>query len=108
MGIPLSESFLKLAPMVGSCCLIKSCLTDFSKLSRGSLAVKVTNVFLGTVYAPSADMKLSGGGSFNLDYQGAIAVNNIQMNGHFNFHFDENLKKKGPSRGYQITSWNEI
>ena len=73
-----------------------------------SLILGGNDIFLGTVYAPSADMKLSGGGSFNLDYQGAIAVNNIEMNGHFKFHFDENLRTKGPKRGYQITSWTEI
>jgi hypothetical protein len=66
------------------------------------------DVFLGTLYAPSADLTLGGGGSNTLDYQGAIAVNTIGMNGHFNFHFDENLRTKGPQRGYQIQSWNEI
>jgi len=80
----------------------------FGLPSNTSVIIGGNDVFLGTIYAPNANLKLSGGGSFNLDYQGAIAVNNIQMNGHFNFHFDENLKKKGPSRGYQITSWNEI
>jgi hypothetical protein len=30
------------------------------------------------------------------------------MNGHLNFHYDEALGKRGPSRGFIITSWNEI
>lgn len=80
----------------------------FGLPSNTSVQLSGNDVFLGTIYAPSADLKLSGGGSFNLDYQGAIAVNNIGMNGHFNFHFDENLKRKGPVRGYRITSWREI
>jgi len=29
------------------------------------------------------------------------------MNGHFNFHFDENLARIGPGRGYIPVSWNE-
>ena len=28
--------------------------------------------------------------------------------GSFLYHFDENLKRKGPSWGYQIISWKEI
>ncbi|HWX19614.1 MAG TPA: hypothetical protein VN578_06880 [Candidatus Binatia bacterium] len=63
--------------------------------------------FLGTIYAPNANLTLSGGGNNTLDYQGAVSVNTISMNGHFNFHFDENLKRSGPMRGYQITSWGE-
>jgi hypothetical protein len=81
--------------------------TYFGLPSNTSLQLGGNDVFLGTVYAPSTDMKLSGGGSFNLDYQGAIAVNSIQMNGSFNFHFDENLRRKGPVRGYHVGSWSE-
>jgi hypothetical protein len=66
------------------------------------------NVFLGTIYAPNADLVMSGGGNNIVDYQGACAVKSIGMNGHFNFHFDENLRRKGPVRGYQLTSWTEI
>jgi hypothetical protein len=30
------------------------------------------------------------------------------MNGDFNFHVDENLKRKGPVGGYQMVCRNEI
>jgi hypothetical protein len=30
------------------------------------------------------------------------------MNGHFNFHYDENLGRSGPLRGFIATSWDEI
>jgi hypothetical protein len=30
------------------------------------------------------------------------------MNGHFKFHYDENLRRKGPVRGYQVVEWKEI
>jgi hypothetical protein len=73
-----------------------------------TIALSGNDAFMGTIYAPYADLSLSGGGSDSLDYQGAIAVRSIGMNGHFNFHFDENLKRNGPVRGYQITSWSEI
>ncbi len=71
------------------------------------MALSGNDQFLGTIYAPTADLSLSGGGSNTLDYQGAVAVKTISMNGKFNFHFDENLKRSGPVRGYQIASWAE-
>ena len=82
--------------------------TYFGLPNNTSVTLAGNDVFLGSIYAPSAELTMSGGGNNTLDYQGAIAVNNVNMNGHFTFHFDENLKKKGPQRGYQITSWNEI
>ena len=76
--------------------------------SNRNIALGGNNAFLGIFYAPNANLQLSGGGSTTVDFQGSISVNSIQMNGHFNFHFDENLKRKGPIRGYQVTSWKEI
>ena len=73
-----------------------------------SITLSGNDLFLGSIYAPQRRLELSGGGNNTLDYQGACAVNTIGMNGHFNFHFDENLRRKGPVRGYQITSWTEI
>jgi hypothetical protein len=79
----------------------------FGLPSNTSISLAGNGVFLGNIYAPSATLTLSGGGNNTLDYQGAISVSTISMNGHFNFHFDENLRRNGPIRGYQITSWNE-
>jgi hypothetical protein len=82
--------------------------TYFGLPGNTSISLSGNDSFLGTIYAPNADLSMSGGGSNNLDYQGACAVNNVTMNGHFNFHFDENLIRKGPARGYMVTSWTEI
>jgi hypothetical protein len=30
------------------------------------------------------------------------------MNGHFNFHYNENAANIGPGRGYVAWSWQEI
>jgi hypothetical protein len=73
-----------------------------------SVTLAGNDVFLGSIYAPNAALDMSGGGNNTLDFQGACAVNTIGMNGHFNFHFDEALKQKGPIRGYQLTAWSEI
>jgi hypothetical protein len=82
--------------------------TYFGLPTNKSITLSGNDVFLGSIYAPSADLAMDGGGNNELDFQGACAVNTIGMNGHFNFHFDENLKRKGPIRGYQIKSWTEI
>ena len=76
----------------------------------GNTAVTLTgnDLFLGSIYAPNANLSMSGGGKNTLDYQGACAVKTIWMNGHFNFHFDEDLRRTGPVRGYQVASWREI
>ncbi len=55
-------------------------------------------VYGGTVYAPEAQFNVGGGGSAPYDYQGACVVGSLRLNGHFNFHFDENLRRAAPMR----------
>ena len=73
-----------------------------------SLSYSGNAAFVGAIYAPNADFSLSGGGNDTLDFVGASVTSTVQMNGHFNFHYDENLARVGPSRGFIVTSWNEI
>jgi hypothetical protein len=82
--------------------------TYFGLPSNQSITLNGNDIFLGSIYAPSASLTMGGGGNNALDYQGACAVSTVGLNGHFNFHFDENLKRKGPVRGYQISSWIEM
>ena len=62
--------------------------------------------FIGVIYAPEADLTLNGGGNGN-GLIGSSVTKTITMNGHYNFHFDENLLSSGPSRGFVATSWQE-
>jgi hypothetical protein len=64
--------------------------------------------FTGTIYAPQADFTFNGGGNDTTDFIGASVTKSVNMNGHFNFHYDEILGRTGPSRGYYITSWVEL
>ena len=73
-----------------------------------SVDVSGNGTFTGVLYAPSAAMSLSGGGSSDEDFTGAAIAKTVTMNGHFNFHYDEALKKFGPFRGFIVTSWNEM
>lgn len=64
--------------------------------------------FTGTIYAPQAAFSLNGGGNNTTDFVGASVTKTVDMNGHFNFHYDEALRLTGPTRGYYITSWSEL
>jgi hypothetical protein len=66
--------------------------------------------YIGTIYAPEAGFTLNGGGTFSnpTDYQGACVAYSLTINGHFNFHYDENLKRVGPLSGYTLASWTEL
>lgn len=64
--------------------------------------------FTGSIYAPDAAFTLNGGGNNTIDFIGASITKSVRLNGHFNFHYDEALATLGPSRGFIVTSWNEI
>ncbi len=66
------------------------------------------NAYVGTVYAPQASFTCGGGGNNTYDYQGACVVSSVNLNGHFNFHFDENLRRRGPVSAYVLSSWEEL
>ena len=42
------------------------------------------------------------------DIVGASVSNTATINGHFNFHYDENLSRLNLGRGYTVTSWDEL
>ena len=64
--------------------------------------------FTGTIYAPNADFVMNGSGSTTIDFIGASITKTARLNGHFNFHYDEALQRIGPSRGFVVTTWNEM
>ena len=86
-------------------------LSYFGLASNTSVTWRVNTEFIGTIYAPSADLTLIGGGhaaDSPTDFSGSSVTRTVTMNGHFKFHFDKNLLKVGPMRGYLATSWREI
>jgi hypothetical protein len=64
--------------------------------------------FVGVIYAPSAELKLGGGGADELDFKGATITGSVTMCGKYQFHYDESLGRKGPVKGYYVTSWDEM
>lgn len=64
--------------------------------------------FIGAIYAPEANLTLNGGGSNNGLIGSSITKSISALNGHYSFHFDEDLLSAGPSRAYVVTSWREL
>jgi hypothetical protein len=76
--------------------------------SNTELSLSGNAAFTGVIYAPEAALTLNGGGNTPVDFIGASITDTATLNGHFRFHYDESLAKKGPAASYVIQSWNEI
>jgi hypothetical protein len=76
--------------------------------SNTSLSFSGNSAFIGAIYAPNAAFTLGGGGNNNYDFVGASVSGTVRLNGHYNFHYDENLGKSGPRRSYIVTNWVEL
>jgi hypothetical protein len=64
--------------------------------SSTNLGYSGNGTFVGCIYAPNADFILNGVGNNVDDFVGASVTRTVRMQGHFNFHFDESLKRIGP------------
>ena len=64
--------------------------------------------FTGVLVAPNVNISLNGGGNNTIDFIGAMIVNSVTMNGHFNFHYDEALGRLAANGRYLVTSWKEV
>jgi hypothetical protein len=63
--------------------------------------------FSGVIYAPAADLTMSGGGSGIIDFVGASTTATVTMSGGFNFHYDESLANTTDAF-YVASSWDEM
>ncbi len=72
------------------------------------LTVSGNGTFSGIIYAPTADFTMNGGGSTTEDIIGASVSNTARINGHFQFHYDENVGRLNLGRGFVATSWDEL
>ena len=72
--------------------------------SNTSLTLRGQDFLVAAVYAPNADFFMNGGGTT----YGSIVANSAKLTGSGTFHFDECLINKGKTRGFIITSWNEL
>lgn len=63
--------------------------------------------FVGTVYAPEADVTLSGG-TTGMNFVGSLVGNSVNISGSYSFHYDESLGGPVQQPFYYITSWKEV
>lgn len=77
--------------------------------SLTSISLNGNAGFTGGIYAPEAAFKGGGGGSSHVnDTSGAMIVQSVTLNGHWNFHYDEALINFGPPRGWIASGWAEL
>jgi hypothetical protein len=75
--------------------------------SNTSIILQGNGEFIGTIYAPNAEINFGGGGNSIMDFVGACVAKTATLSGHYNFHFDEALKEEGPPRAYVVDFWRE-
>jgi hypothetical protein len=73
-----------------------------------SIDMKGNGAFVGTIYAPYADLTGGGGGVDGKDSSGSIIAKSVTLTGKWNFHFDEALLANGPNRGWIAKNWKEV
>ena len=81
--------------------------TYFGTTNNTQIKLSGNASFTGTIYAPEASFSLGGGGSGYYNFVGASVTSTVFMNGHYKFHYDENLLRY-LSRGFVATSWSEL
>lgn len=80
----------------------------FGTRNLTSLSFGGNGEITAAIYAPSADVTGNGGGNSVQDFSGAAIINSLKFNGHYSFHYDEALGRKGIYTGFVLTSWDEI
>jgi len=75
----------------------------FGLPSNTSITISGNAQFTGTVYAPSADVKMNGG----IEFFGSIVASSAVLTGTSQFHYDESLGNS-PPRKLTIVSWTEL
>jgi hypothetical protein len=83
-------------------------LQIFGLPSLTSISLGGNNALIAAIYAPEANYSGGGGGNNAADSAGSLVVNSVTLNGHWNFHYDENLANAGASRGWIAKNWTEV
>ena len=63
-----------------------------------------SSVFIGTIYAPRALVKITGG----IDMTGAIVADRFDFKGGFKIHYDECIQGKAEIGRFLVASWMEL
>jgi hypothetical protein len=80
--------------------------TFYGESGVTNITMAGSTTYIGVVYAPDADIKLSGGGS-GYNIVGSIVGKSIYLNGHYDIHYDVSLQQYHAT-GYSPYSWEEL
>ncbi len=83
-------------------------LTIYGAPSVTSVSLSGNASLTGILYAPYAALQYNGGGSDTLDFIGAVVVKSVNLNGHFNVHYDECINDQAANSLFVIKSWDEV
>lgn len=64
--------------------------------------------FTGTIYAPYAAFSMTGGGSTIFNLSGSVVAKTINVNGKYEVHYDESLRRQPAGPIYYVMSWAEL
>jgi hypothetical protein len=81
-------------------------LTYYGTANNTKVSLSGNAIFVGTIYAPQADLKFSGGGSSGAVF-GAVVAKTVTVTGVYPFHFDQALLG-AVRRGFVASSWQEL
>lgn len=72
-----------------------------------SIALYGNGAFTGVVYAPNYEVTLGGGGTSG-EMMGALVAETVWFNGHYAFHYDEDLEDLSDDAAKKVTRWVEL
>lgn len=81
--------------------------SDVATNGEQNVSIAGNGVLAGVVYAPNADITLSGGGS-NGQVMGAMVGNNVSVTGNSTFHYDLSLANLASSKLWKVGKWREV
>ncbi len=87
-------------------------LTYFGLPGNTSITLQGTTNFIGTLYAPAADLNIdTWSWEYEFDFIGSCVTKSVSVSGYgrCRFHYDENLgRSAAPRRGHLAVSWQEL
>jgi hypothetical protein len=83
-------------------------LTLIGTPSCTSISYSGGSHFIGTIYAPDAEFSMTGGGSSTYNLIGSVVAGSVKINGNYQVHYDESLKRPPAGASYYVCYWREV
>ena len=83
-------------------------LTLIGTPSCTSISYSGGSEFLGTIYAPDAEFSMTGGGSSSYNLVGSVVAGSVKIQGNYQVHYDESLKRPPTGASYYVCYWREV